>query len=214
MGIFAAIGAAVCAVAGAALSVARGIGAIGLAVEGLRVVVSAISGVCKALGLIREEIEPEELGDKAIQAEEAGIRPEKFDKYEEYVKAVEEFEVDPEKSKSISQEEKLLKASELSSGLILEKMPGVQLGSVIEMGSRFPQIFSAEKIAAIVGTLKNGETSFNNIVGALTNQEKDPAKYSDGLSGLVSIEKSLNPSLDDRQALKNVIKDAETVQKM
>ena len=34
MGIFAAIGAAVCAVAGAALSVARGIGAIGLLLKG------------------------------------------------------------------------------------------------------------------------------------------------------------------------------------
>lgn len=189
---------AVCAIASAALTVAKTLGAIGLAIEGIKTVVNAIIAVCKALGLIEEKTEPEELGDKAIQAEEEGIVPKNFDTYEDYVKAVEEFEVNPEKSKIITEEQKLLKASELSSGLLIEKMPGMNIES-------FPSTlahFSPEKIAAIIDTLKDekGET-FSNIIGVITNKEKDTNKIENGILALVSVEKLLDPTLDDNQAL-------------
>lgn len=202
MGIIGAICGAVCAIASAAVSVAKTLGAIGLAVEGIKAVVNAIISVCKSLGLIEEKTEPEELGDKALQAEEEGIKPEKFDTYEEYVKAVEEFEIDPEKSKKYTTEEKLLKASELTSGLLIEKMPGINITS-------FPDVllqYSPEKIAAIINTLKDGKgETFNNILGVISNKEKDPDKISDGIGGLVSVEKILNPELSDSQALRQAM---------
>ena len=72
--------AAICGIASAALSVAKALGAVGLAIEGLKMVVNSLVNVCKALGLIEEDTDPEELGDKAIQAEESGIKPENFKK--------------------------------------------------------------------------------------------------------------------------------------
>ncbi|MDY6294970.1 MAG: hypothetical protein SPL45_01550, partial [Schwartzia succinivorans] len=68
-----------------------------------------IMGILKGLGLIKPEEDVEDLGDKALQAEEEGITPEKYDSYEEYLKAVEEFEIDPEKSKEIDEGKKLEK---------------------------------------------------------------------------------------------------------
>ncbi len=44
------------------------------------------------------------MGDKAIQAEEHGIKPEDFSTYSEYVKSVEDFETDSERSKEISED--------------------------------------------------------------------------------------------------------------
>lgn len=192
----------ICGIASAALSVAKAIGAIGLAVEGIKVVVSSMVNVCKSLGLIKEETQLEELGDKAIQAEEEGLKPENFDTYEAYVKAVENFEINPEKSKLTTEKDKHIKAAELSAGLLMEKMPGVEIAG-------FPVAFSnlpPEKIAAIVSTLKDGIGDvFNSIMGVVTNKEKDTAKISEGLNALVAVEKELNPSISDSEALKNAM---------
>lgn len=50
---------------------------------------------------------PEEIGDKVLQAREAGIEMEKFDKFEDYKKAIDEFELDPNKSTKFSLEDKI-----------------------------------------------------------------------------------------------------------
>lgn len=194
--------AAICGIASAALSVAKALGAVGLAIEGVKMVVNSLVNVCKSLGLIKEETKPEELGDKAIQAEEQGIKPENFKTYEEYVKAVENFEIDPEKSKLTTEKEKAVKASELSAGLLLEKMPDVNIAGIPLLAEKLPP----EKIAAIISTLKDGiGSTYNNIIGVVTNKEKDTSKISDGLSALALIEKTLDSSLTDQEALKRAM---------
>ena len=194
--------AAICGIASAALSVAKALGAVGLAIEGLKMVVNSLVNVCKALGLIEEDTDPEELGDKAIQAEESGIKPENFKTYEDYVKAVENFEIDPEKSKLTTEKEKAVKASELSAGLLLEKMPDVNIAGIPLLAEKLPP----EKIAAIISTLKDGlGSTYNNIIGVVTNKEKDTSKISDGLSALALIEKTLDSSLTDQEALKRAM---------
>ena len=194
--------AAICGIASAALSVAKALGAVGLAIEGVKMVVNSLVSVCKALGLIKEETEPEELGDKAIQAEEQGIKPENFKTYEEYVKAVENFEIDPEKSALTTEKEKHVKASELAAGLLMEKMPDVNIAGIPLLAVKLPP----EKIAAIISTLKDGiGATYNNIIGVVTNKEKDTSKIADGLNGLALIEKKLDPALTDQEALKKAM---------
>lgn len=194
--------AAICGIASAALSVAKSLGAVGLAIEGVKMVVNSLVNVCKSLGLIKEETKPEELGDKAIQAEEQGIKPENFKTYKEYVKAVENFEIDPEKSKLTTEKEKAVKASELSAGLLMEKMPNVNIAGIPLLAEKLPP----EKIAAIISTLKDGiGSTYNSIIGVVTNKEKDTSKISNGLSALALIEKSLNPALSDQEALKKAM---------
>ena len=46
---------------------------------------------------------------------------------------------------------------------------------------------------------------FNSIMGVVTNKEKDTAKISEGLNALVAVEKELNPSISDSEALKNAM---------
>lgn len=204
---------AVAAIASAAVSVAKVVGTIGLAIEGLKVVVKALVSLCKALGLIEEDKEPEELGDKAIQYEEAtGKKPEDFDSYEEYLKEVEEFEVDPERSKQISEEAKQLKAAEISTAVLMEKFPDLKpetLETILTTKNLSP-----EKMAAYIGTMKDGTPeTLTNIAGVLTNSEKNPDKREAGLYAMLSAEKAMDPTIDDKQAQNNVKETIRNAQK-
>ncbi len=73
------------------------------------VVVDIIANIAKALAVKNPDESVEELGDRVIQAEENDIRPENYDKHDEFLKAIHEFKVDPERSKEISTEEKTAK---------------------------------------------------------------------------------------------------------
>ena len=97
------VGACVGAIASAAVSV------VSAFVAGYEVV-KVVLAVAKELGIIRPEEEKlEEIGDKRIQAEEAGCKPENYKSYDDYKKAFEEFKPDPERSKEIPIEDKLKK---------------------------------------------------------------------------------------------------------
>ena len=98
------------------VSVTKAIVTLGLAAEGLTAIGNALTAIGKALGLIRPETQVEDLGDQALQAEEAGITPDAFDAYEDYVKAVESFQLDPEKSKQFTPAEKEKNQSKLANG--------------------------------------------------------------------------------------------------
>ena len=70
------------------------------------VVVDIIANIAKALAVKNKDENVDELGDRVIQAEENGIKLEDFETHDEYMKAINEFQVDPERSKEIPLEEK------------------------------------------------------------------------------------------------------------
>lgn len=108
----------IAAIAAAATTVTKALAVVGLAVQGLRVIGNVLTSLGKALGLIKPETKVEDLGDKAIQSE---YNPENFDSYADYVKAVEAYDLDPEKSKLTTEEEKIKKGMELAAGVTIEK---------------------------------------------------------------------------------------------
>lgn len=88
--------------------------AVALAIQAVAVIGQILMTVAKALGLIEDDQQSvEDLGDKAIQAADEGIVPENYESYEQYLHDVENFELDPEKSASIKQEEKIAKGAEV-----------------------------------------------------------------------------------------------------
>lgn len=88
--------------------------AVALAIQAVAVIGQILMTVAKSLGLIEDDQQSvEDLGDKAIQAADEGIVPENYESYEEYLHDVENFELDPEKSASIKQEEKIAKGAEV-----------------------------------------------------------------------------------------------------
>lgn len=188
----------------AAVSVVKTISSIGLGIEGLGVIVNSIINVCKTLAVVKEDTSIEALGNKIMQAEECGLVPENFKSYDEYVKMLENFECNSEKNKQYTIDQKLKKAAEFGIGILFEKFPNLT-PDTFEKLVKIPNL-SPEKIAASIDILNTGKPDdINNIVGVLTNSLKDTEKYLNGLKYLVTIEKTINPDIDVKQAEYNAI---------
>lgn len=149
--------------------------------------------VLQALGIIGQEEKPEELGDKAIQAEEAGIVPENYDSYEEYLNAVESFETDPEKSIQIGEEEKLQKGAELVTTAMIEKFGNVaeDLCMII---ARNPEYFE-KRMPLIISELKDFPEKLGEVTDYLQGKHTDIEADKEAISILYGVEKQVNPDV-------------------
>lgn len=163
-----------------------------------------IMGILKGLGLIKPEEDVEDLGDKALQAEEEGITPEKYDSYEEYLKAVEEFEIDPEKSKEIDEGKKLEKGVEVITATLVERY-GEVFGDVLLLVGKHQPYFQ-ERMPIIATLVRDSAADFGDIVRYIKGTENDTKKADDTLRILYDVEKKVNPEATIDELMKNIEK--------
>ncbi len=193
------------AIAGAitgATTVVNALTVAGLAVQGLKIVGNILTSLGKALGLIKPETKVEDLGDKAIQSE---YNPEDYDSYAEYVKAVEEFDLDPEKSELTSEKEKIKKGMELAAGVTIEKYDGLPIQEFcVELGEN-PEYFTEAKMGEIAKLIEADSNNIPSILNYVNGTERDENKLQSTIDTLVNVEKSVNPVISDKDALKNVL---------
>lgn len=189
----------------AAVSVVKSLTVVELAVQGLKVLGNALMGIAKTFGLVKVESKVEDLGDKALQAEEEGIYPEKFLTYAEYVNAVEAFEVDPEKSKMIPEEKKVQKGIELTAGVTIERFPNLPVAEFFECVGKNPEYFTEPKIEEIGKLVMQDEEYLAEILNYIDGTEQEDSAIEKMIETLKNIEKNVNPDMSDRDALKNVL---------
>lgn len=182
-----------------AVTVAKSVTLVGVA---LKTFGDALVGIAKSLGLIKSEENVEDLGDKAIQAEEEGIKPEKFDTYAEYVKRVENFDVNSEKSKDISEDEKALKGIELATGVTVEhfgeKFP---VEEFFKFAAKNPEYFREDRMLEFGKIMENDTEKAKDTFDYMKGSEMNDVKISDVMNMLKDIEKKINPEITDREAL-------------
>ena len=182
--------------------------AVALALKALicEAVKKLVQAIGKALGLIKEDEKLEDLGDKALQAEEQGITPDKFKTYEEYVTRIQNFELDPEKSKKYSTEDKMKKSMEVYSKLIAEKYPetAVDLDKLAAIEIKNPGYLTDERIKQISEMLKDDPKLIGDIVRYLSGSETDAVNISNTIDKMINIEKGTDPGMSDAEAYKAV----------
>lgn len=183
-----------------ASTVVGALSSLGLAIEGLKLVGNLLMGIAKALGIIKPETEVDELGDKALQAEEEGIRPENFETYEDYVKAIEGFKVDPEKSELYTEEEKINKGIEVTSTLTAEKYPDLDVEGLAIAIADSPEFFNSKVVEKLGDMLKNGIDAVDNILRYIDGSEKNLGRIDTAIDDLKNIYKSANPKVSDNMA--------------
>ena len=196
---------AVGAIAATAASVVQTLTVVGLAVEGLKTLGSVIIGILKALGIVKQERTVDELGDKAIQAEEADIRPENYDTYEEYVRAVEAYETDPEKSKQISEEDKVKKGVELITGIAVERYKDFPVQEYLELVGKNPAYFTEARMKEFNKMLEGDRPTLTNIVNYLRGTEHNSDKIQSAMNVQLDIERKLDPDISESDALDNIV---------
>lgn len=178
-----------------------------LAIGALKLIGNAFVSLGKALGIIKPDVKPTELGDKIIQAEQAGITPEKFSSYEEYSKKVESFKTDPEKSKLISEEAKLSKAVEYTAALSAEKFPSFpwdKFATNLIMNSSFSKFFNEGRMNLFGLLMKDNPSSALNIFNYLAGKELNDKKIDSAINELKNIEKKIKPDISDEEAMSNI----------
>ncbi len=173
--------------------------------EILQVVAKVLTDVCKELGLL-PDIQEEELGDKSIQAEEAGIKVKDFDTYQEYVKAIRDFQIDPEKTKRISLDEKLAKALELEIIMLMKEKPEISVKPCMDLIANHIDFFTPVKVEAFCKLLMEDNKLIDNIEKVVAKNERNPEIFKTAYATLANIEKQIDPAISDNEAIKRASK--------
>lgn len=148
----------VASVASGVLSLAKVLPVFPPQVEAFLLVVKVIDSVCKALGIIEADEDTEELGDRALQADEAGIKPENFATYQEYVTAIRNFELNPEKSEKYKPEEKIAAGLGVEYWALEEKFgkgSGDLLTHMVRDGIDGGNYFSKERVDSFIDKVES-----------------------------------------------------------
>ena len=178
---------------------------LSLAIEGLKEIGKIIFTMAKIIGVLKPEMDMQEIGDKALQAEAAGITPEKYDTYSEYVAEIERFPVDQEKSQKISEELKEIKGVEIAVSLMVEKFAETPIVSFIESIINNPEFFSTGKIEAISEKINEDKDFITDFVGYISNTEKNAEKINSISEFLIGVEKNVHPEISDKDAYKQIM---------
>ena len=199
MGFFSGV---IAAVTTAVAGVMKGLAVAGLSLQGLKSLAAPLLELGKELGLIESETDVEDLGDKAIQSD---LKPDDFDCYEEYLKAVEDYKLDPEKSKLSTEEKKIQKGIELTVGVMIDKYREFPMGEFINMIGHNQSFFTESKMGELAIVIKTDGQSISDILHYVDGTEKNSTKIQGTVDTLLEIEKNTNPGLSDKEAFKNVM---------
>ncbi len=161
-------------------------------------IASTVLSIAKKLGLFDAAEKVEDLGDKAIQAADKGIKPENYKTYEEYVEAIRNFEVDPEKSKEIKEYDKLERGAQVALGLTMEKF-GSGIGELLVEFSKRPDLWVAgtERIPSYIDYLKNNDVPVKPLQDYMAQKSILLTDKKD-IEGMVrAVEKAINPQVSE-----------------
>jgi hypothetical protein len=166
---------------------------------------TAIMGFAKALGVgvDKDEDDIEEIGDRALQAEEKGIKPEKFESAEDWLNEIEkdDWGFDPKKNKDLDPREKISKGIEVSAALCAEKLPNdLRLDLFFNAVFKNNEMFSPEMMSELGKLANTNIDDFRKVVDYMIGKADNFAEIKDARDLLISIEKIINPSLSAEDA--------------
>ena len=170
------------------------------------VVVDIIANIAKALAVKGAEEDVDELGDKVIQAEEAGISPDDFEKHDDYMEAIRDFKVDPERSKEISVEEKRAAGVNCIVSGIAEKA-GINesaIGLIIKSMNKNEDFFKEFETGITKEFIANPKL-LSDFAKFTSDDKVDFETYSRVLNTLAKVVKETNPQMSDNSAENKVM---------
>lgn len=117
-----------------------------LALDVLAPVVQIAVSVGNILGLFKTG-NPEKLGDKVLQGQEAGVTLDSCgNSFEEYKRKIDDFEIDPEKTAQTSKYDKLIAAGTFSEASLQDEY-GFGLGSLVPFMVKHPEFCAPDRVA-------------------------------------------------------------------
>jgi hypothetical protein len=162
-----------------------------------------LSTVCRiaeilmhVFNVFKPEDTVEDIGDRAIQAsEKESITPDKFDDFDDYMEAIRNFELDPQRSAEISHEAKIVAGLAIGSKGLDEKLfvNDGTMANLWVLAASNPDYFNAERLEAILGKTVDITSIMQYFEGKL-----GPADTLETEKNLVDVEKSISPNKDEK----------------
>lgn len=219
MGIFSSIGSAIssaCSFVGSALSTAASwagsaFSAVVSAGTGLIGGVAGMAGgLLKSLGIWgKDDPEPEEWGDRAMQAEEQHIFPDRFDDFPAYLDALRNFPLDPDKTKESTPDQKQFKGLEVAGRALEDKFnaPEGSMANVFYLAAVNPAYFTSERFQSLL-------TSGADIaaVADYFNGKLGGAESLDIENELIDLDQKTNPGSNEQTSRAELYEAVETAQ--
>lgn len=167
--------------------------ALSLGICVLEATAKGLTAFGNALGLLETD-DPVEMGIKRIQAENAGIEPDVYDSYDEYLDAVNNFEIDEASAAEIPLEKKLLKGAQHATEAIDRKFPDSEILNVAEGIVENPEFYDDDRFAALAELVSNDPDKIA-IIGKLLMGKLEGDEYYDAIDMIVSAEQTKHPEL-------------------
>ena len=167
---------------------------VGTTVSKLNTVLAVVQVVVELYGILKPDEKIDEIGDKAIQASEEGISMDRFDNFEAYMDSLRNFSVNPERSAEIGDVAKKLSGMAVVTQGLSEKLQvnDISLGNVWVLSALNPQVFTAERIKAILDSTKD----INNVLRYF-ERDLTPQTSLNIEKVLFNAEKKLSPEKSD-----------------
>jgi hypothetical protein len=175
---------------------------LSMGLEAIKAVAQVAHTVLTALGIIQPEEKIDDLGDRVNQAAEAGIKPENYEKFDDYVQAIRSFDLDPEKSKKTTETEKLASGLSFASLALEDKYKGSDAGNLANIWNlvaKNPEYFSAEKIGSLLSATQDIKSIADYFDNKLNTKDALVAEQK-----LFDAEKSLSPEKTDNAIYANL----------
>ena len=172
--------------------------------EVVKIVGRALCEIGQALGILPPDKSMEDIGDQVSQAEAAGITPDKYSSFEDYKKDIENFEVDPEKSKTLTTKDKIQKGLEYEALGFTLKYPGLPVEEIFKSVAQHYNYFTPERSKALAPYLSENVELIGDIANYMSGKEKDLDKIDSVFDVLTNIEKQVQPGISDSEAQKRI----------
>lgn len=167
---------------------------LGMGISVISKVANIAQGVMHGLGLFRPNENTEEMGDRMIQAAANGIKPEGYDKFDDYMAEIRSRNLDPEKSKETPLEVKQSAGIALSTMALEDKFKGTaNIADIWSIYAKNPDYFTADKLTSILSTFKDIKSIVDYFDGKAPVKEAMATEKS-----LIDIEKAASPNRDDK----------------
>lgn len=174
-------------------------------IKALNSLAEALTAFAKEMGVVETQ-DAEELGTKRMQADEAGIKPEDFDSFDEYTKVVDDFEIDEEKALQTPLEEKLSKATQHTLEAMQHKFPEADVSDLAKGVLENPEFYEdSERFTELAKLVGNDPEKVANI-GKLLCGKLEGDEFNDTIDLIVSAEQARSPDLSIKE-IRNKVQD-------
>ncbi|AUX85697.1 hypothetical protein HYG93_09250 [Acinetobacter sp. SwsAc6] len=160
----------------------------------LRLAVKVIDSALVVLGLLKENETTEDIGDMALQAYEADIKPADFSSYDDYIMTLRNFKLDPEKSAKFNFGEKVSAGITVQAWGLEEKIGQGTSDLLVHILKDAPNVLKGEgyftetRVQNIIGKIKD----ISDVAKYFSNK-LNPDKNNEVEQDLVKAEQNLSP---------------------